>query len=94
MRYTWDEDKASENLRKHRVTFEEAETVFDDPLSTTYADPDHSIAERRYLEMGYSNHGRLLIVSYMQYTEDEDKYTRIISARTATRGERRRYEET
>lgn len=93
MRYIWDDDKAKENIRNHRVTFEEAETVFDDPLSTTYHDPDHSISEERYLEIGYSNRGRLLIISYTQYLEDGEEYTRIISARLATRHERRQYEE-
>ena len=51
MPFAWDEDKAKENQRKHRVTFEEAETVFDDPLAKTFLDPDHSEGEERYREL-------------------------------------------
>ena len=66
MLFAWDEDKAAENQRQHRVTFEEAETVFDDPLAKTFLDPDHSEGEERYLEIGHSDKGRLLIVSYTE----------------------------
>lgn len=89
MLFAWDEDKAKENQRKHRVTFEEAETVFDDPLAKTFLDPDHSEGEERYLEIGRSDKGRLLIVSYTEQRE----HIRIISCRPATRKERRDYEE-
>ena len=89
MLFAWDEDKAKENQRKHRVTFEEAETVFDDPLAKTFLDPDHSEGEERYLEIGRSAKERLLIVSY---TERHERI-RIISCRLATRKERRDYEE-
>ena len=88
MLFAWDEDKAKENQRKHRVTFEEAETVFDDPLARTFLDPDYSEGEERYLEIGHSDKGRLLIVSY---TERHERI-RIISCRPATRKERRDYE--
>jgi uncharacterized protein len=54
MLFAWDEDKAEENERKHRVTFVEAETVFDEPLAKTFLDPDHSEGEERYLEIGHS----------------------------------------
>jgi uncharacterized DUF497 family protein len=57
MLFIWDEDKAKENQRKHRVIFEEAETVFDDPLAKTFLDPDHSEGEERYLEIGHSDKG-------------------------------------
>lgn len=88
MQYRWDLVKAAENERKHEVSFAEAATVFADPLSQTLPDPTHSAGEERFLELGYSQQGRLLMVSY---TERENT-TRIISARQATRIERRRYE--
>jgi uncharacterized DUF497 family protein len=89
MPFEWDPDKAAENLRRHRVSFEEAATVFRDPLSRTFPDPEHSEGEERYLDIGHSERGRLLIVSY---TERQGQ-VRIISARLATRNERRNYEE-
>lgn len=89
MQFDWDPDKAAENLRRHRVSFEEAATVFRDPLSWTFPDPEHSEGEERYLDIGHSERGRLLIVSY---TERQGQ-VRIISARLATRKERRSYEE-
>ena len=88
MSYQWDPQKARINLQKHGISFEEAQKVFDDPLFLTYADPDHSIEERRFVIMGELPDGRLLIVSYT----DRDRETRIISARPATRQERRNYE--
>jgi uncharacterized DUF497 family protein len=87
--FDWDPDKAAENLRRHRVSFEEAATIFRDPLSQTFPDPEHSEGEERYLDIGHSERGRLLIVSY---TERQGQ-VRIISARLATRKERRSYEE-
>lgn len=89
MPFEWDPEKAAENLRKHGVPFEEAETVFDDPLSKTLLDPDHSEEEEHYLEIGHSSRRRLLLVSY---TERQGR-VRIISARRVTRKERRSYEE-
>lgn len=90
MSFEWEPAKAAENLRKHRgVTFEEASTVFDDPFAVTMSDPEHSEGEERYLKLGYSTRQRLLVVSY---TERQER-TRIISARQATRTERRIYEE-
>lgn len=85
----WDEAKAEANLRKHDIRFEEAETVFDDPLSITIADPFHSIGEERYIDMGLSDRQRLLVVCYTE----RGHVTRLISARLATRVERKRYEE-
>ncbi|MEG3437212.1 BrnT family toxin [Pannus brasiliensis CCIBt3594] len=89
MRYDWDENKAERNLSKHEVSFEEAKTVFDDPLYVDFYDPDHSEDEERYLIIGESNRGRLLIVSY---TERGD-FVRLISAREVRRTEREAYEE-
>ena len=89
MRVTWDARKATANLRKHRVSFEEATTTLADPLAITGADPDHSIGETRWITFGLSNRRRLLAVAHT----DEDDIIRIISARAATRPERRLYEE-
>lgn len=89
MKFEWDENKADKNLSKHGVSFEEAKTVFDDPLYIDFYDPDHSEDEARYLIVGESNRRRLLIVSY---TERGDS-TRLISAREVTRSEREAYEE-
>ncbi len=89
IKFTWDDNKASDNLMKHKVSFDEAKTVFDDPLFVDFYDPDHSDDERRYLIIGQSREGRILIVSY----NERGKVTRLISARTATRRERKDYEE-
>jgi len=88
MRFEWDREKAKKNLRKHRVSFDEAVTVFYDPLSATFNDPDHSIDEERFITIGYSSHGRLLVVSHTE----RGKTVRIISARPATAHERKRHE--
>ncbi len=63
MRFEWDESKAASNLKKHRVSFDEAVTVFYDPLAATFDDPDHSQAEGRLVTVGYSTRNRLLVVS-------------------------------
>jgi uncharacterized protein len=89
MNFDWDKRKASANERKHGVTFEEAASIFGDPLAITFADPDHSIAEYRYVTFGVSRLSRLLVVCH---TGDSDKM-RIISARMMTRQERKIYEE-
>ena len=88
MEFEWDADKADRNWHKHGVAFHEAATVFDDPLAMTYFDPDHSDEEERFITFGHSANGRLLVVSH---TDREDR-TRIISARQATRNERKSYE--
>jgi len=89
-RFEWDEDKAEANIVNHNgVTFFEAATVFADPLSIIVDDGGHSIEERRFLTVGLSNEGRVLIVSY---TERED-VIRILSAREAEPKEIRTYEE-
>ncbi|WP_231948232.1 BrnT family toxin [Phormidesmis priestleyi] len=77
------------NLRKHSISFQEATTVFDDSLSVSFPDPDHSIGESRYVIIGMSGSGQLLVVSHT----DRENRTRIISARRASRHERRFYEE-
>ena len=89
LRFEWDQRKAELNLRAHGVSFREATTVFSDPLSLTISDPDHSTAEMRFVDIGLSHLGRLLVVSY---TQRGDRI-RIITARNATRNERRQYEE-
>ena len=89
MDYEWDPEKAANNLKKHEISFEEAVTVFDDPLYIDFYDPDHSIEEHRYLIMGQSSADRLLIVSYTE----SDQVVRVISAREVTPAERRAYEE-
>jgi uncharacterized protein len=89
MNFEWDSRKAELNLAKHRISFEEATTVFDDPLSVTAVDPDHSVSENRYLTFGMSYRGVLLQVSH---TERGDSI-RIVSARRATKSEIRIYEE-
>lgn len=88
-RFEWDPAKADANLEKHGVAFEEAVTVFADPLSLSMSDPSHSIDEQRYLVLGSSSRGRLLVVAFAERNER----TRIISAREATRRERHDYEE-
>lgn len=89
MEFEWDSTKAKANLAKHQVSFDEAKSVFDDPLFVDFYDPDHSEDEERFIIVGQSNAGRLLVVSY---TEREES-TRLISARTATRSEKFAYEE-
>jgi len=89
MKLEWDENKAARNQSKHGVSFEEAKTVFEDPLYVDFYDPDHSDDEERYLIVRESNRGRLLIMSY---TERGDSI-RLISAREVTLAEREAYEE-
>jgi uncharacterized DUF497 family protein len=89
MKIEWDPKKAKSNLRKHRVSFEEAATALSDPVAATGADPDHSITEERYVTFGVSERGRLLVVAHT----DEGETIRIISARIASKGERELYED-
>ena len=89
MIYEWRPEKAKTNLRTHRVAFEEAATVFLDPLAITYPDPDHSHTEEREITIGHSASHRLLFISHCQ----RGARTRIIGARRATRRERKQYEE-
>jgi uncharacterized DUF497 family protein len=89
LQFEWDEEKAKIKLRKHQVDFQEAKSVFGDPFSITIDDPDHSEVEQRFIDIGRSASGRLLVVVY---TERENQI-RIISCRKATPIERRKYEE-
>lgn len=89
MKFEWDEGKQRLNEYKHGVSFAEASTVFGDPLAITISDPDHSIYEHRFLNVGWSVIGRLLVVSYV---DRADGGIRIISAREATHHERKNYE--
>ena len=88
LNFEWDEEKAKANLRNHRVSFEEASTVFSDPFSITIPDPDHQ-TEQRYIDIGNSDRGQVLVVVYTE----RGARIRIISCRKATPTERRRYEE-
>jgi uncharacterized protein len=89
MKIEWDPKKARSNLRKHKVAFDEAASAISDPLAMTGADPDHSATEDRYITFGISARGRLLVVAHTE----EHETIRIISARLASKGERRLYEE-
>jgi len=89
LEFEWDPVKARVNLRKHAVSFEEAATVFGDPLSVTIRDPLHSTGEQRFIIVGRSRQGRIIVVVHA----DRGHRVRIISARLATRRERRKYEE-
>jgi hypothetical protein len=90
IRFEWDLEKAESNRRKHRVSFEEAATAFGDPLSLTIPDPNHSVGEDRYLLLGQTFRGRLIVVSHLE----RNGSVRVISARLATRREQKNYEET
>jgi uncharacterized protein len=89
MRFEWDADKAAASVKKHRVSFEEAVTVFYDPLAATFGDPDHSDDESRLITVVYSARGRLLVVCHVE----RSGATRLISARRATAAERKRHED-
>lgn len=89
MQFEWHRRKAKSNLSKHGVSFEEAATIFGDPLTLTFDDPDHSEIEERYLSFGVSGSGKLLVVSHTP----RGRNTRIISARRMTATERNIYEQ-
>jgi uncharacterized DUF497 family protein len=89
MKFEWDPGKSEANLNKHGISFHEASTVFGDPLALTFNDPDHSVGEQRFLTFGLSRMGQLLVVVHTE----RRKKTRIISARRATRQERKIYED-
>lgn len=88
MQFEWDPGKAARNLKKHGVCFEAAVTVFYDPLSATFDDPEHSAGEARFVTIGFSSSGRLIVVAHT----DRREASRIISARPATARERRKHE--
>lgn len=87
--FEWDPKKGESNAQKHGVTFDEASTAFGDPLGLLMPDPDHSLGEERYLLLGMSNRRRLVVVAFAE----RPPRTRLISARRATREERKQYEE-
>jgi len=92
--YEWDKRKAKINLAKHKVSFEEGETIFNDPLLVTYPDELHSEKEDRLISMGMSKNKRLLLVAHVELLETTDSILiRLISCRKATSPERRHYEE-
>jgi len=86
--FEWDDEEAISNIKKHDVSFEEGATIFNDPLLASILDPDHSKREERYISMGISAQGRLLVVVH---TEREERI-RLISCRKATSAERKTYE--
>ena len=89
LRFEWDKKKAQSNQRKHEITFEEASTVFGDPLSITIHDPAHSIGEQRFITMGTSIQNKFIAVVHT----NRGDIVRIINARKATRNEKRQYEQ-
>ena len=90
VRFEWDDDKAKANVKKHKVSFDEASSVFADPLAKIFDDDEHSTEEIREIIVGHSITKRLLLVSFTERGRD---VVRIISARVATRNERKSYEE-
>jgi hypothetical protein len=89
LRFAWDSGKAQANVRRHGVDFNEASSAFADPLSLTIPDPEHSVGEERFLLLGLSSRGRLLVVSHVE----RGAVIRLVSARLASRNERWAYEE-
>lgn len=89
MEFEWDTKKAAANEKKHGISSHEASSIFGDPFALTFDDPDHSVSEMRHLTFGMSERHRLLVVVHSQ----RGKMTRVISARIATRHERKIYEE-
>ena len=87
--FQWDETKELANLRKHGVSFDEAASVFENPLAAIFSDPDHSQDELREILVGHSQRGRVLVISYTERGEE----IRIVSARVASASERREYED-
>ena len=88
MHFEWDRTKAERNLKRHRISLDEAVTVFYDPLAATFDDPDHSVGEHRLITVGRSSRGRLLVVIHVERGEN----IRIISTRLTAARERKRHE--
>ena len=92
--FEWDANKARDNIRKHKITFDEAKTIFDDSYLVTYSDEFHSDSEDRYISIGYSARNRILLAVHTEYQEAEETLViRIISCRKATTSERKFYYE-
>jgi len=87
--FEWDEEKSNSNIKKHKISFEESKTVFNDPLAITILDPQHSKKEHRFIDIGCSSKGKILSVVYTERKSN----IRIISSRKATKFERKLYEE-
>ena len=90
MKFEWDADKAARNLQRHRVSFPEAATAFGDPLSSSIDDPDHSVGEQRFILIGQTHAGRVVVVSHV--AREDGEIIRLISARLASRREQKTYE--
>ena len=90
MIYEWDPKKADENVKRHKISFDEATSVFTDPFALTFDDPEHSLGEQRYITIGTSSTRRILFLSHADRGED---HVRIISARSATPTEAHAYQE-
>jgi uncharacterized DUF497 family protein len=88
MQFEWDPKKGKRNLNKHGISFEKAVTVFYDPLSATFDDPDHSVGEARFITIGFSSRNRLIVIAHAERGEA----LRIISARPASPRERKKHE--
>jgi hypothetical protein len=88
--YEWDPEKAAANLARHKVSFDEAATVFTDPFALTFDDPDHSLTEKRFITIGTSSKGRVLFLAHVDRGDDR---IRIISARRTTKSEAHAYQE-
>lgn len=92
--FEWDANKAKINLDKHRISFGEAKTIFNDPQLLTFPDDFHSIEEERFISIGYSSRNRILLAVHTEHQEtDNSLVIRIISCRKATNTERKFYEE-
>jgi uncharacterized protein len=91
--FEWDANKARSNLNKHKVSFEEAKTLFNDPFLITFPDDYHSEYEERFISIGRSAEGRILLIVHTEKSEDNNLTVRLISCRKATPSERRTYEE-
>jgi len=91
--FDWDENKARRNRETHKVSFNEARTVFNDPFQVTFPDEYHSHQERRFISLGTSSKNRIILVVHTENDEDDAIVIRLISARRATMSERKAYEE-
>ena len=91
--FEWDRNKAEKNIRTHKISFEEAKTVFNDPFLITFSDDYHSVVEDRCISVGTSSDNRILCVIHTEHITAEKVIIRIISCRKATRPERKTYEE-
>jgi uncharacterized protein len=91
--FEWNADKAASNLKKHKVSFDEAKTLFNDPLLATFPDSEHSAYEQRFVSIGISAKGRVLLAAHTETMTTDYIVVRLISCRRATAAERKVYEE-